>query len=325
MDVLFGHSMKSLYLFGTCNVIHSLFSRIVITKFFFDYPIVISLFNMALILSLIEFGRMTKLVKVQPYTFHRGKAMFVPSFFYCLSHYISLNCLDGISLPFFPFLEKFIAITTIPFYFFILRRQRPSIQTLTILMFICFGSALASVFEISYDIWGLAYSLGALAMQTSSLVLIEKVRAQMDMSVVELIYLNSFNCLCLFLVADIVQDELRDAYSYLQTSTTTTFYVSLLTMIISGSFGHCLLLYCVATTNTLNTAVTQNCSASIQIFIAYLLSIEVFYDSEPNFTTFLGVVIAIVSTIFYFLSSKDKEFKPNAQMSTKYYSLVQHE
>jgi len=36
----------------------------------------------------------------------------------------------------------------------------------------------------------------------------------------------------------------------LQTSTTTTFYVSLLTMIISGSFGHCLLLYCVATTNT---------------------------------------------------------------------------
>jgi len=53
-------------------------------------------------------------------------------------------------------------------------------------------------------------------MQTSSLVLIEKVRAQMDMSVVELIYLNSFNCLCLFLVADIVQDELRDAYSYLQ-------------------------------------------------------------------------------------------------------------
>jgi len=73
-----------------------------------------------------------------------------------------------------------------------------------------------AVFEISYDIWGLAYSLGALAMQTSSLVLIEKVRAQMDMSVVELIYLNSFNCLCLFLVADIVQDELRDAYSYLQ-------------------------------------------------------------------------------------------------------------
>jgi len=60
--------------------------------------------------------------------------------------YISLNCLDGISLPFFPFLEKFIAITTIPFYFFILRRQRPSIQTLTILMFICFGSALACKF-----------------------------------------------------------------------------------------------------------------------------------------------------------------------------------
>ncbi|CAK5117374.1 unnamed protein product [Meloidogyne enterolobii] len=60
--------LNSLYLFGTCNVIHSLFSRIVITKFFFDYPIVISLFNMALILSLIEFGRMTKLVKVQPYT-----------------------------------------------------------------------------------------------------------------------------------------------------------------------------------------------------------------------------------------------------------------
>uniref|UniRef100_A0A1I8BEX1 TPT domain-containing protein n=1 Tax=Meloidogyne hapla TaxID=6305 RepID=A0A1I8BEX1_MELHA len=266
-----------------------------------------------------------------------------------MKSYISLNCLDGISLPFFPFLEKFIAITVIPFYFFILRRQRPSILTLAILLFICIGSALASVFEVSYDIWGLAYSLGALAMQTSSLVLIEKVRAQMDMSVVELIYLNSFNCLCLFLVADIVQDELRDAYSYLQTSTTTTFYICLLAMIIAGSFGHCLLLYCVATTNTvniiqdfkykkliknifkLNTAITQNCSASIQVFIAYLLSIEVFYDSEPNFTTFLGVIIALISTAFYFISSKDKELKPNGCYAAatcggaKYHSLVQHE
>ncbi|KAF7634519.1 hypothetical protein Mgra_00006090 [Meloidogyne graminicola] len=312
------HPIKSLFVFGTLNVINSLFSRIVITKFFFDYPIVISLFNMALLLSLIEFARITKLLKVQAYTFYRGKTMFVPSFFFCLSHYISLHCFDGISLPFFPFFEKFIPILVVIFYLLFLRKEHPSIITLAILVFICFA-----VFEVSFDLLGLIYSFGALAMQSASLVLMEKVRTQMDMSVIELIYLNTFNCLCLFLIADIVQDELRDAYSYFQTNTTTTFYVCFFIMIITGSFVHSMLIYCVATTNTLNTTIAQNCSSSIQTFIAYLLSIEVFYDSSPTFTTFFGIIITIVATILYLVSSKDKQLKPFGKI--KYNAIVQHE
>jgi hypothetical protein len=69
---------------------------------------------------------------------------------------------------------------------------------------------------VSFDIWGLAYSLGALLMLTASLVLMERLNTQQNICPLELIYLNSFNCLCLFLVADIVQDEVRDAYMYLQ-------------------------------------------------------------------------------------------------------------
>ena len=46
--------------------------------------------------------------------------------------------------------------------------------------------------------------------------MMERLHDQHNFSALELIYLNSFNCLCLFLIADIVQDEVRDAYMYLQ-------------------------------------------------------------------------------------------------------------
>ncbi|KAI3418910.1 hypothetical protein GPALN_008008 [Globodera pallida] len=327
MDFLLHQSVavKSLILYGGVSLVHGLLSRIVMTKFFFDYPIVLVIFHMALTLCLIELGRLIKLFKVQPYTFYRGKDVFLPSLFYSLSQYILLNSLDGITLPFFPFIQKFFALLVVPCYVLFLHRQRPSVQTLIVLFCVCIGSAMSSVFEVNLDLWGLAYSMLALLMLTVSLVMMERLHNQNN-TALELIYMNSFNCLCLFLLADIVQDEIRDAYMYMQTSTTPVFYVCLLSLIVVGALCHAVLIHCITTANTLNTAIIHNCSAAIQVLVAYSLSIEVFYDTEPDWNNIFGVVLAMSATIFYFISSRDREFKPQGHLElqgAKYRLLAQ--
>lgn len=84
------------------------------------------------------------------------------------------------------------------------------------LFLVCIGSAMSSVFELSVDPWVLGYSVLALLMLTLSLVLMERLHVQQNCTGLELIYMNSFNCLCLFLIADIVQvrngTELREFF-----------------------------------------------------------------------------------------------------------------
>ena len=55
--MLHNPSTKSIIILGVISVMNSLFNRIVMTKFFFDYPIVILMLQMAVTLFSIEMAR----------------------------------------------------------------------------------------------------------------------------------------------------------------------------------------------------------------------------------------------------------------------------
>jgi hypothetical protein len=65
-----------------------------------------------------------------------------------------------------------------------------------------------AVYDWSVDVWSLLYGFGALAMHASALVMTEKLHEHYP-STLELVYMNSFNCLCLCLIADLVQVSLH--------------------------------------------------------------------------------------------------------------------
>lgn len=62
----------------------------------------------------------------------------------------------------------------------------------------------SAFYELSIDIWSIVYGIGALVMHATALVMIEKLHENFP-STLDLVYMNSFNCLCLFLIADLVQ------------------------------------------------------------------------------------------------------------------------
>lgn len=47
----------SLLVYGAISIVNGLFNRVAMTKFFFDYPIVILLLQIAFMLTSIEIGR----------------------------------------------------------------------------------------------------------------------------------------------------------------------------------------------------------------------------------------------------------------------------
>jgi hypothetical protein len=45
------------------------------------------------------------------------------------------------------------------------------------------------------------------------------------------------------------------------------------------------------------------------VVVAWLLSVEVFYDTEPSGWSLFGVALTVAATAFYFLSPRDPDFK----------------
>lgn len=301
---------KCLVLYAVLTIITSLVGRVVMTRFFFDYPIVIEMMQMTVTLTVIEFGRMCRVFKLQPYSFQRGKDMFLPSLFYSLSQYVTLNSTDGITLPLFPFIQKFMPILILAIYMIFFRRGRPSILTILFVLLICIGAAFASTYEIMLDPMPTVYSVVTLLLMAIAMARIERLctDGRVD-SPLEIIYMNSFNCLCLLMIADIVQDEMRDAYLYFQASVVPTFVVSLVALIFIGAIAHASLIYALANANALNTSVTYNCASALQVIVAYIISIDAFYDSDPTMFNSIGIFFAIGVTMVYFFSRRDPHLK----------------
>jgi hypothetical protein len=134
---------KTMLIFGIISTVNSLFNRILMTKFFFDYPIVILMLQMACTLTAIELGRLMDIIKVPAYTFQRGRDMFTPSLFFTISSYLALNCLDGTTMPIFPLIQRFAPLIIIAIAAHYHRKQRFGRSGIWTISIICIGSALS--------------------------------------------------------------------------------------------------------------------------------------------------------------------------------------
>ncbi|KAK0400058.1 hypothetical protein QR680_003334 [Steinernema hermaphroditum] len=224
--------------YGIVSLIASTLNKIVMTKFFFDYPIVIAMLQMALTLIAIEVLRFTDKIKVLPYNFQRGRDMLVPSLLYSLSAYFSLNSLEGITMPLFPAIKRFCPMAVLAFSCYLLRNHRPSNQ----------------------------------------------------------------------MIAGVFADELRDSFMYFITSSSPLFSICLISLIVFGVLMHCFAILCICKTNALNTAIVGNVRAAVQTFVAYSISVYLFYDYTPTLLNLAGLMIAVGGAVYLSKLQKNDQF-----------------
>ncbi|CAJ0604108.1 unnamed protein product [Cylicocyclus nassatus] len=258
MRFLVTPALRSAALYVGTTLFCSLVGKIVVTRFFFDYPVVILMLQMATTLFVVELLRFTPLVIL-----------------------LGTNALT--------------------------RQARLDHTQLIGVAAISFTSFLTVNFELSLDQYSLFYGVLAAVLQAAAYMQFESLSHTYQ--AMELLYMHSFNSLIIFLIADIVQDEIRDAFMYMMTSAHPLFGGAFAILLISGIFLQYTMFSCIEQNGALTTQILSNVRAAFQIFVAYFLSLYLFYDVSPGFFNYVGLVCTF-GAAYYLYSQRNSDSMP---------------
>ncbi|KHJ87386.1 hypothetical protein OESDEN_12841 [Oesophagostomum dentatum] len=107
MRFLLTPAVRSAFVYVGSTLFCSLIGKIVVTRFFFDYPVVILMLQMATTLFIVEFLRVLGVIKLSPYSFEKGRHCFLPSILYCVAQWLTIVAFEGIGLPAFESVKRF--------------------------------------------------------------------------------------------------------------------------------------------------------------------------------------------------------------------------
>uniref|UniRef100_A0A0K0D3L1 Protein RFT1 homolog n=1 Tax=Angiostrongylus cantonensis TaxID=6313 RepID=A0A0K0D3L1_ANGCA len=99
-------AIRSAVFYVGSTLVCSLLGKIVVTRFFFDYPIVILMLQMATTLFIIELLRVIGVLKLSPYSFDKGRHFFLPSILLCIAQWLTLSAFEGIGMPAFDSVKR---------------------------------------------------------------------------------------------------------------------------------------------------------------------------------------------------------------------------
>ncbi|CEF71154.1 Hypothetical protein SRAE_X000048100 [Strongyloides ratti] len=286
--------------FAVIHITNAIFNRIVMAKFFFNFPLFISILQYGILLLFIEIANSQNIIKLQPYTVERGKELMIPSILYSLSTYFTLTSLDGVSLHMFPLMTKLAPLTAIGIIFFLSEdRDTLTVGKIGIIGLIVLFSSMSVYFFYSFQPMSWFYGLFVAICLPYSFRLYYLQAEKTNIK--DVIYVNCFNCFALFMIADLVVNEVNYVYYYYQTSASLAFYVSILFQVITGIFSYILLMYIIKKLGLITTTVTYTTLQSLQLFFAYLFSLILFYDITPTFFNILNIWLCVLCTIYYFM------------------------
>lgn len=84
------------------------------------------------------------------------------------------------------------------------------------------------------------------------------------------------------------------------TSMTMLFVTCLTALVFIGVAFHTAVFYCTTHASALHASIVHNVAGALQIFVAYALSVYLFYDLAPSWTNILGVIICTAGAVGYY-------------------------
>ncbi|PAV74655.1 hypothetical protein WR25_25652 [Diploscapter pachys] len=286
---------KSTINFVVTSIFCSVMGKIVVTRFFFDYPIVILMIQTASTLMLIEMLRVIGILKIAPYAFEKGRQVFLPSVLLSIANWLTVSSFEGVGMPAFDAVKRFTPIAILLVVGIYKKRSdgsQPIISdtqrqynevSFMTAIFVSITAYFAVNFDMSIDRFSVFYGLIACACQGIAYGLFEQHSKTYKPS--ELLYMHSFNALIVYLTADIVQDEIRDAFMYMLTTAHPLFVFVFIVLVIASILFQYFAFHCIATNGALHTQIVSNIRASIQIRVVFTRNPPDTFDNCPIFPT----------------------------------------
>lgn len=155
--------------------------------------------------------------------------------------------------------------------------------------------------DVVFDGWGFFYGFLSVICLGMFLTLIEQLSLTGKYTTMDLLYLNSFNCVFLLLLLDVFDDEIRDGIVYFATSSSTLFWVFFFLTIGFGIILNLFIILCTTHGSALTTTITGSCKGTIQILIGYSFGIVYFGDFEMGALNVLGMIMNLVGTSLFII------------------------
>ncbi|PIC35031.1 hypothetical protein B9Z55_014512 [Caenorhabditis nigoni] len=261
---------RSMITFVIATVFCSLMAKIMVTRYFFDYPVVILMMQSAATLFFIEVARVLGILKVAPYCFEKGRHIVIPSILYTISQWITVASFEGIAMPNFDSVKRFTPILILIGLAARSRQQKVDQNRTFIIIGLSIASAFAVNLDFSVDRYSLMYGMVGAVLQATALILFEE-------------HLQTYN------------DELRDAFMYMITSAHPLFIIVFAISMLSGVLFHFTAFSCLEKNGSLNMQIVSNIRAVLETFFAYYLSIYLFYDVYPGILNWAFLAITLVA------------------------------
>ncbi|CAI5447085.1 unnamed protein product [Caenorhabditis angaria] len=281
-------SGRSLILFILASTFCSIMGKVIVTRFFFDYPIVILMMQTASTLFVIEISRILGILKVPPYSFEKGRQIFIPSLLYTLAQWVTVASFEGIAMPNFDSVKRFTPLLILIFISLRGRQQKLDPNRTLMILGLCFATSVAVNLELAMDRYSFLYGVFGAGLQAAALILFEE--NMVNFSATEMLYLHSFNSLVFYLMADIVQDEIRDAFMYIITAAHPLFIVVFLINLLAGIIFHFTIFKCLEHNGAVKLQIFSNIRCVFETFIAYYMGFYLFYDVSPGIINWLFLI-----------------------------------
>ncbi|KAK5972378.1 hypothetical protein GCK32_001422 [Trichostrongylus colubriformis] len=315
MRLLLTPAVRSAAFYVGSTIFCSLVGKVVVTRFFFDYPVVILMLQMATTLFIVELLRVFGVVKLSPYSFEKGRHCFLPSILLCFAQWLTVVAFEGIGMPAFESVKRVTPLVILLGANAVSRQGRVDHVQVAGVAAISFTSFLTVNFELYLDQYSLFYGLLAAVLQGAAYLQFESLSHTFQ--AIELLYMHAFNSLIVFLIADIVQDEIRDAFMYMMTSAHPLFASVFAVLLLSGILLQFATFVCIEHNGALNTQILSNIRAAFQIFIAYFLSLYLFYDVSPGVLNYFGLLLTIAAAYHVYSRRNADSIPPKTAWTSK--------
>lgn len=197
--------VASFYFF--CSISMNFLNKAVVSSYEFNYPFFIMACQMLVTVTVLDLLRVFKVIQLPAYNLRDGAEFLPCSLSFALHSTLSLIALHGMNIPMYGAIKRCTPLVNLVLAVVILKRPFPSPLLSSSVGLITLGALVASLGDFQFDAH--AYTMGGLSVfaQAGYLTLVQKSSEFHHRTTLEMLHVNGFNTLPVFLTVSMVLGE----------------------------------------------------------------------------------------------------------------------
>ncbi|CAM1313144.1 SLC35D3 (predicted) [Pycnogonum litorale] len=268
-------------------------NKVLLTSYEFNFPFTIMACQMLVTIVALEFLRLSRIISLSSYSFHKGYSFFWPSVFYAATSVTSLMALNGMNIPMYGTIKRCGPLVTLILSITLLRKPFPSSIIVSSVLLITFGALVAGIGDMSTG--STAYICGSISVLSQALYLtLTQKSAESNVSSVQILQLNSFNTLPVFVISLVMANEPYWIPKH-HSVNRMDFYLIFTLVVTCGALMNYSLFLCTA----LNCALTTSLVGVMKSVIQTAIGFFTFGGVKVLPINFTGIILNLIGGCLY--------------------------